>query len=65
MHKRYQLVGLEVAAILGDPEHKSLYMKLAKKHGENKILQIAKEVAERGGVKNKGGYFMTVFLKSL
>jgi len=51
---------LEVAGLLNDPEHKSLYIKLAKKHGADKLLRIAKGVAEKKDIKNKGAYFMKV-----
>lgn len=59
-YKSYQTIGLEVAEILGDFGHKSLYIKLAKEHGEDKILRIAKTVAEKKDIKNKGAYFMRV-----
>ena len=58
VYREYQLVGLMVAEVLGDEKHKSLYIKLARKHGSERILQLAKSVAERKGVKNKGAYFM-------
>lgn len=63
-YKSYQTIGLEVADILGDFEHKSLYIKLVKEHGEDKILRIAKTVAEKKDVKNKGAYFMKVLQNS-
>lgn len=59
VYKKFQLIGLEVAQILGDEKHKSLYIKLAQKHGED-ILRIAKEVAERGNVVHRGAYFMKI-----
>ena len=62
--KSYQVIGLEVAGILGDFGHKSLYIKLAKEHGEDKILRIAKTVAEKKDIKNKGAYFMKVLQSS-
>jgi len=58
VYREYQLVGLMVAEVLGDEKHKSLYIKLARKHGSERILQLAKSVAERKEVKNKGAYFM-------
>ena len=58
VYREYQLVGLMVAEVLGDEKHKSLYIKLAQKHGSERMLQLAKSVAERKGVKNKGAYFM-------
>lgn len=59
VYKSYQLTGLEIANILEDWQHKSLYIKLAKKHG-GELLGIAKSVAEKKDVKNKGAYFMKV-----
>jgi hypothetical protein len=54
----YQLIGLEIADILGDRKHKALYIKLAKERDPEKLLQLAKSVAERKNVSNKGAYFM-------
>lgn len=62
-YKSYQLTGLEIANILEDWEHKALYMRLAKVHGESKMMQLAKSVVERKNIENKGAYFMSV-LKS-
>ena len=59
-YKSYQLIGLQIAEILEDWKHKALYIKLAKEHGESKLLKLAKEVAEKKEVKNKGAYFMKV-----
>ena len=59
VHRSHQLLGLEIAKILGDDKHKALYIKLVKTHGEA-LLGIAKDVAARGNVKNKGAYFMRV-----
>jgi hypothetical protein len=58
IYTKYQLVGLEIAEILGDEKHKSLYIKLAKEHGSDRLRRLAKDVADRTGVKNKGAYFM-------
>lgn len=58
IYRDYQLIGLEVAAILEDTPHKALYIKLAKQFGKEKVLMVAKDVAERANVKNKGAYFM-------
>jgi SepF-like predicted cell division protein (DUF552 family) len=58
IHQSFQAIGLEIAAILGDLKHKSLYIKLAKiKDGQN-LLRLAKEIAEKPYVKNRGAYFM-------
>jgi hypothetical protein len=59
--KSYQMTGLKIAELLEDPEHKGLYMKLAKKYNENFLLGLAKDVSERKNIENKGGYFMIVF----
>lgn len=56
----YQFAGLELAEILGDPEHKALYIKLAKEHGTGKLMTLAKDIAGKKDVKNKGAYFMRV-----
>jgi len=63
VYKSYQLTGLTIADILGDRKHKSLYIKLCKEYGENKMIMLAKDVAERENVKNLGGYFMEVFTR--
>lgn len=58
--QNFQLVGLEVATILRDLEHKSLYIKLAKQYGTERIRSLAKDVADRRNIKNPGAYFMTL-----
>ncbi len=58
--QEFQSIGLEVADILNDSEHKALYIKLTKKLGKDKILSLAKTVAETKDVKNMGAYFMKV-----
>ncbi len=55
---RHQSVGLELAETLGDERHKSLYMKLAKDYDAQALLELAKDVAARKNVQNKGAYFM-------
>ena len=65
IYRKYQLLGLEIAQVLQDEKHKSLYIKLAKEHGADKMMRIAKEVAERRGIKNKGAYFMRVLATEL
>jgi hypothetical protein len=64
VYKKYQLTGLLIAQLLNDEKHKSLYIKLAKKHDSDDLLRIAKEVAERKNVENKGAYFMEVLNKT-
>jgi hypothetical protein len=59
VYEKHQLIGLELAKLLGDEKHKSLYIKLAKQYGGDRLMQIAKDVADRKEVKNKGAYFMT------
>ncbi|MEK7479600.1 MAG: hypothetical protein AAB634_03655 [Patescibacteria group bacterium] len=61
VYQPFQQTGLDVAKILGDMKHKALYIKLAKEHNPQALLSLAKDVAERQGVKNKGAYFMKVF----
>jgi hypothetical protein len=60
VYRKYQLLGLEISQILQDEKHKALYIKLAKERGGERMMQLAKEVAERRGIKNKGAYFMKV-----
>lgn len=57
---RYQQVGLEIAEILGDREHKTLYIKLAKQGDPDRLLELAKTVAEKPGIKSRGAYFMKI-----
>ncbi len=59
--QEFQQVGLDIAEILGDVRHKALYIKLAKEYDARALFQLAKDVAEREGVKNKGAYFMKLF----
>jgi len=58
VYTSHQLTGLLLAEILKDEGHKSLYIKLAKEHGSDKLIKLAKSVAERKNVKNMGAYFM-------
>lgn len=58
IYSDYQCIGLEVAGILSDDTHKALYIKLAKQFGKEKIMILAKSVAEIKNVRNKGAYFM-------
>ncbi len=60
IHRSYQLIGLSLAEILNDSKHKALYIKLAKNHNPGKLLRIAKTVAEKSNIRNKGAYFMKV-----
>lgn len=54
----YQMTGLTLATILSDQEHKALYIKLAKTHDMDKLIRLAKNIAEKKDVKNRGAYFM-------
>lgn len=60
IHHQFQLIGLEIAALLRDMEHKSLYIKYAKEYGASRMLALAKDVAERRDVENRAAYFMVV-----
>lgn len=64
VYKKYQLTGLLIAQLLNDEKHKSLYIKLAKKHKSDDLLRIARDVSERKKIKNKGAYFMKVLIKT-
>ena len=60
-YRKFQVLGLEIAITLGDMPHKALYIKLAKDWSPpEELLAIAKTVADRQGIKNKGAYFMKV-----
>ena len=63
VYKKYQLIGLEIARVLEDKSHNSLYIKLAKNGNAQELLRLAKDVAERRGIKNKGAYFMVLIKK--
>jgi hypothetical protein len=60
VYKQFQDIGLQIAEILHDAKHKALYIKLAKQHDESILLSIAKDVADRKGIANRGAYFMKV-----
>jgi hypothetical protein len=60
VYKKYQLVGLEISQILQDEKHKALYIKLAKEMNGDQLMGIAKDIAQRGNINNKGAYFMSV-----
>ncbi len=61
--KPYQAAGLYIAEILEDKDHKSLYIKMAKEHNYDYLIGLAKDVAERKNIENKGAYFMTMLEK--
>ena len=58
IYRAYQLTGLEIAQILKDPQHKALYIKLAKEGNASELLRLAKEIGENKNIRNKGAYFM-------
>lgn len=60
VYRDFQLIGLEIADLLEDREHKSLYIKLAKQYDSDKLLGLAKDISTRENVQNKGAYFMAV-----
>jgi hypothetical protein len=62
VYRKYQLIGLEISQMLHDEKHKALYIKLAKDSGaaSDRLLGLAKDIAGRTNVKNKGAYFMSV-----
>lgn len=60
VYRKHQLIGLEIADILDDRKHKALYIKLAKENDSSHLMALAKSVAERALVKNKGAYFMKI-----
>ena len=60
----HQSTGLALAEILEDPSHKSLYMKLSKIYDNSELIRIAKTLADRNNIENKGAYFMKVLKAS-
>lgn len=64
VYQSHQLIGLQLADILEDRKHKALYMRLAKKHDNQKLIEVAKGVAENSKIINKGAYFMRVWQKT-
>ena len=61
VYSRHQALGLAIADLLGDRQHKALYIKFAKEHNGELLLSVAKDVSTRVGIKNKGAYFMKIF----
>ncbi|MDO8429850.1 MAG: hypothetical protein Q7S73_00600 [bacterium] len=64
VYKPHQLTGLILAEILEDSSHKSLYMKLSKIYDNSELIRLAKNLAERKNIENKGAYFMKVLKAS-
>ena len=63
VYTSFQLHGLEIAQLLHDESHRSLYIQLAKQYNVEDIRRLAKSIAENRNVANKGAYFMAVFTK--
>lgn len=60
VHHSHQFLGLEIATLLKDYKHKSLYIKMAKEYDGAELLALAKDVARRADVENSGAYFMSI-----
>lgn len=58
--RKFQLVGLEISLLLEDPEHKALYIKLAKENDSDMLMNLAKEISRKKNIDRKGAYFMKV-----
>lgn len=58
INREHQLIGLEIAEMLNDGEHKALYMKLAKENNGKEMFDLAKDVSSKKNIKNQGAYFM-------
>lgn len=57
----YQFTGLMLADVLRDRTHKQIYLKLAREYDSGDLIRLAKDVAGREGVVNRGAYFMRRF----
>ena len=64
VYKPHQLTRLSLAEILEDPDHKSLYMKLSKIYDNGELIRMAKTLADRNNIENKGAYFMKILKAS-
>ncbi len=60
VYHSHQFIGLEIAMMLHDLEHKSLYIKMAKTHNPDQLLALAKSVMQKRDIKSPGAYFMTL-----
>lgn len=58
IYQKFQLIGLALTEILEDSSHKALYMRIAKNRDGDQLLNLAKMIAEKKNIKNKGAYFM-------
>jgi hypothetical protein len=64
VYRKYQMLGLEIAQALGDEKHKALYIKLAKERNGEALLRLAKDIADRKNVRNRGAYFMRMMAEN-
>ena len=64
IYAQHQLVGLEIAKMLGDERHKTLYMKLAKERNAEMLRRLAASIADQPNAKNKGALFMYLLTKA-
>lgn len=64
VYKSFQSVGLQLAELLNDEQHKALYMRLAKNHNNEWLLDIARTISEKKNIENKGAYFMKMLKES-
>ncbi len=62
--EEYQLIGLEIARMLNDNNHKALYMKLAKENNGKEMFGLAKDISSKKNIKNMGAYFMKIFFRN-
>ncbi len=60
IYREFQQIGLDIAGMLGDMRHKALYIKLAQQYDKSLLMGIARDVADRKEVNNRGAYFMKV-----
>ncbi|MDI6820878.1 MAG: hypothetical protein QMD65_01735 [Patescibacteria group bacterium] len=58
IYSAHQMIGLSIAELLEDGMHKALYMKLAKEYNNDWLMRLARDVASRANIQNKGAYFM-------
>ncbi len=64
-YSAFQLIGLELATVLNDRAHTPLYIKIAKDHPDHhRLMILAKDVAGKPSVHNKGAYFMRLLFKN-
>lgn len=62
-YRKYQVLGLEIAEVLRDEQHKGLYIKLCKTHQPERLLALAKDIAANKRITRKGAYFMACLSK--